>query len=72
MRARWFLVPIAIVAGAPVPADPGQALVDRSQAEYNAARDEAERLQAAADRANGELERLRAQQAAAAGEIEAA
>ena len=73
MRARWLLlVPIAIVAGAPAPADPGQALVDRSQAEYNAARSEAERLQAAADRTKGELERLRARQAAAAGAIEAA
>lgn len=73
MRAHWLLlVPIAVLVGAPAPADPGQEAVDRSQAEYVSARAEAERLQAAADRAESELERLRARQGAAAGAIEAA
>ena len=68
MRARHLLaLPLGFLLGAPAPS-----ALDLSQAEYAAAKAEAEKLQSIAERATDSLERLRRQQRAAAGAIEAA
>ncbi len=68
MRARrLLLLPLAFLLGAPAPTK-----LERSQAEYAAAKAQAEKLQAIADRATESLERLRSRQRAAAAAIDSA